>query len=1405
VINLRKEKKNFFLVSISVFLLLCVFGAQVNSPVVASSDVILVGEDYSTAQEAIDAASSRSIEVDETVARSFQENLTRTIQGGQQMLQSSSGSNSASFSRHMMCKDYELVPSIPPRYDPIDPTTIFRPTDTKAVCLTTISVDDKIEFRWHYRSNSSKTWVSCYNFSKSFPVPGEYHYAAWLLIAGYWPGSHYPRAYKVEVYLDDSPSPSFSEFFEVTNGGLNSPRICEDVDVDGNSVNIKSRFTIDEGAKAHHYLKFDKIAYFNEELGYCHNFTTFWIQPNGSTYKTYSGIFPDYKDTDVTWNYWEQRYILDDYISINSSTPVGNWNVEVYLDRYYFNNTWMHYGPIATTPFIVGSEPVADWTFMVYLDADNTLENASIEVFLKMASVGSLPQVNIVVQMDRCLGEDIRYGNWTDCKRFNVTKGMTPTPENAVEELGEVNMGDPSTLKNFVNWTINNYPANYYFLVLWDHGTGCMGFCFDVTNETDSLSLPELSQALSGLPAIMDVVLLDACSMSMTEVAYQIKDYANVLVGPEGLGYAPAPYDDYLSSLTSNPSMLPSAFAMEIVTDYINWCKGSDQIQNATMSATDLTKITSLTAAIDDFALELKENESFYNYLINLARNLTQGYPGPYTGQTGYYIDLYHFAQLTYQHVLDEELRNTANQVMTTIESIIIKEAHKAHPYSHGLSIFFPDEEHKYFHEDFETLYEETSFAEDTSWDEYVKYYLNIQTYGYVLAIQTPYRYISVKVEEKSYTTDAEEKIRIIILPGSYTVNVTTPVYNIAGPGSRGVFTHWNDSETNPSRTITVPGPDTYTANYKPQFYLTVISPYDTPDGEGWYYEGNLAYATLDIGIEDHGNGTRRVFTHWSDDASGTDLISNPITMDQPKTATASWQHQYRLIMDTNFGTTKPSAVPEHWYDAGSTVEISATSPNATSGEQYVWLGWTGTGTGNYSGSENPCQVKMNAPITEVASWEVQYYLTVSSVYGTPSGAGWHDEGSTAHATLDTETVNGTTGIRYLFTQWSDDASGTNYAQSDSITMDRPKTATANWKTQYYLTIDTGPAGLSPQPNVSIAGPWYDSGTQVNLTAETIEGYKFDHWDIDGTAQDLGVDPMSLTMDGPCKATAHYVRALAWWEALFRPERLHVILGLVGIGFSVTLVGTAWVIIRRRRAVMKVPAEPVPIEVSEVLPNRVPTGSAALDNLLFGGIPENYAVILTSHSCDERDLLIKRFLETGAKKGEVTFYVAIDPGEAKSLVEEFQPNFYLFICNPQADKIIESLPNVFKIKGVENLTDLGIALTKAFRRIDESITGPKRACIEIISDVLLEHHGVHTRRWLTDVITEFKSRGFTTLAVVNPKMHPSEEVHAILDLFEGEINIYERAREENFLKIKKMYKQRYLDSELPLKKGKPEK
>jgi KaiC/GvpD/RAD55 family RecA-like ATPase len=217
----------------------------------------------------------------------------------------------------------------------------------------------------------------------------------------------------------------------------------------------------------------------------------------------------------------------------------------------------------------------------------------------------------------------------------------------------------------------------------------------------------------------------------------------------------------------------------------------------------------------------------------------------------------------------------------------------------------------------------------------------------------------------------------------------------------------------------------------------------------------------------------------------------------------------------------------------------------------------------------------------------------------------------------------------------------------------------------------------------------------------------------------------------------------------------------------------------------------------------VATGNADLDKLLCGGILSSSAVVLTSPSCTERDSLIKSFLKTGAENGEVTFYVTIDPGKAKTFAEEFPSNFYLFVCNPQAEVTVKEAPNTFKLRGVENLTDISIALTSAIHKLDPILKGPRRICIGLVSDVLLQHHAVQTRRWLTGLISELRSNGFTTLAVMDPEMHPSQEVRAVLDLFEGQIDIFEKENEnglQKFLKIKRMSNQKYVENELLLKK-----
>jgi hypothetical protein len=185
---------------------------------------------------------------------------------------------------------------------------------------------------------------------------------------------------------------------------------------------------------------------------------------------------------------------------------------------------------------------------MIYANGDSSLEDYILKNVVDMASVDT--PMNVVVQLDRVPGHTDSYDDWTDCRRFRITKGLTPANGNEIMNLGEVNMGNPKTLRDFVDWSIENYPADNYALIISGHGRGWPGTSYDLTSDNDNLNLPELGNALSGLD--LDLIGFDSCQMGSIEVAYAIKDYADVMVASEHAVISNGwPYGQILESFNS--------------------------------------------------------------------------------------------------------------------------------------------------------------------------------------------------------------------------------------------------------------------------------------------------------------------------------------------------------------------------------------------------------------------------------------------------------------------------------------------------------------------------------------------------------------------------------------------------------------------------------------------------------------------------------------------------------------------------------------------------------------------------------------------------------------------------------------------------------------------------------------
>ncbi len=357
-----------------------------------------------------------------------------------------------------------------------------------------------------------------------------------------------------------------------------------------------------------------------------------------------------------------------------------------------------------------------EWTFMVYLDAANNLEPYGIEDFLEMSSVGSSSEVAIIVLMDRIAGYDSSYDDWTDTRIFYVDPGEGPNATNADEIWGEKNMGDPQTLVDFVAWCISNYPANHYALILWDHGGGLSGVCWDDDDGGDNINLYELRNALetiyNNLGIVIDIIGFDACLMGMIEVAYQCRNYVNYVVfSQETEGADGWPYGDILGPLVANPTMSPADFAVLIAQKYVESYNGGSQgtDTSATQSAINMSALTTVTfRKLDRLVGELIRN---YDSLSTAISNAVSGAEAFYYDEEK---DLIHFLELLKGEVSDPNLISLIDETIDSVNASIMYGGHlSGHPNAYGLSAYFPSG----YYDD----YDGVLMSIHHQWDEFTK------------------------------------------------------------------------------------------------------------------------------------------------------------------------------------------------------------------------------------------------------------------------------------------------------------------------------------------------------------------------------------------------------------------------------------------------------------------------------------------------------------------------------------------------------------------------------------------------------------------------------------------------------------------------------------------------------------
>ncbi|MGA8855730.1 MAG: hypothetical protein WB643_01050 [Candidatus Bathyarchaeia archaeon] len=265
----------------------------------------------------------------------------------------------------------------------------------------------------------------------------------------------------------------------------------------------------------------------------------------------------------------------------------------------------------------------------------------------------------------------------------------------------------------------------------------------------------------------------------------------------------------------------------------------------------------------------------------------------------------------------------------------------------------------------------------------YDYYYGNYGCYDYGY----PYYYSYYNTPSQYTLTVATDPANLATVTGGGTYNQgssasfsVTQTTIQSSANTRYVFSHWGGdySGVGSSGTVTVNGAMKVTAVYQSQYYLSVQTQPQSapvPQGAGWYNAGDTA--TLNSASQPVGDSSSRiVFQGWSVDGQSNQSGSSlSVNMNAPHSVTADYKQQYYLTVQSDQG------VPygQGWYDAGSTAQISVSTPISTSyGVSIVFNGWQG----DVQSNSQTTSVQMNRPMTAIASWRTDstvLYLTIAA------------------------------------------------------------------------------------------------------------------------------------------------------------------------------------------------------------------------------------------------------------------------------------------------------------------------------------------------------------------------------------------------------------------------------------------
>ncbi len=403
-----------------------------------------------------------------------------------------------------------------------------------------------------------------------------------------------------------------------------------------------------------------------------------------------------------------------------------------------------------------------EWTVMVYMNGKSNIEPFALADLNRFETLGSTDKVAIVAEIGRSKGLDndtTADGDWSGVRRYYVTKDSDKdhVASTLLADLGDPDMGDWKEAAAFLKWARTEYPAKKYLFVIWDHGWGwidpvkpgkpaaasysrSISHDFVTGNYISALDMGKIFKE----GGKVDMYVSMACFMQMAEVAYEIKDAAQVIVGSEEvIQLASLNWEDFLSRLEEKPASGPEAAGVMMTetfremysrpefVDMLDKTKYGTQLSAIRASA--LPGLAARTKAWYELAMAAGDKAALAKAKEGVLRFEVGDETTDPDKSISFYGDLYNFVELAGRNAdaslpgaaglakAGEELKSYIADSLT-ISNVWVGKDRTGKEYSntHGIALQIPGKPGNLI--EYYPTYSRLAFEKATGWDRFVKY-----------------------------------------------------------------------------------------------------------------------------------------------------------------------------------------------------------------------------------------------------------------------------------------------------------------------------------------------------------------------------------------------------------------------------------------------------------------------------------------------------------------------------------------------------------------------------------------------------------------------------------------------------------------------------------------------------------